>query len=88
MLAVVDQNPTTGTRAIEDCVGVLVGFAALVVLGSGVGLGARLTSDVGLGSEVGGVCASGHDSTMAAIAAKPIHCRATRHSRHPRIEPA
>ena len=59
-------------------VGIGVGVADLVGLGPGVGVGVRVASDAGPGSEGGEGCANGHDITMMAIAATPIHCRAIR----------
>jgi hypothetical protein len=74
MPAVADQKPTTGTRAIEDGVGV----AAFVWFGSGVADGLGVEAVVGFGSGIGDGCVGAQDATMAAIAAAPIHGRAIR----------
>lgn len=78
MPAVVDQKPTTGTRAIGDGDGVRVGVAAIVGFGSGVADGLGCEAVVGFGSGVGDGCVGAQDITMAATAATPIHGRAIR----------
>jgi len=85
MPAVVEQKPTTGTRAIEAGVGVRVEVAALVGSGSGVddGLGVGAVGGFDPGIEDG--CVGAQDITMATIAATPIHRRAIR---DPRMGPA
>jgi hypothetical protein len=74
MPAAVDQNPTTGTRAIEGGVGVgtFVGFGPRVADGLGV------EAVVGFGSGIGDGCVGAQDITTAAIAAAPIHGQAIR----------
>ena len=73
MPAVADQKPTTGTRAIDDGVGVRVGFAAVVRSGPGAGVRVEASTRVAFGPVVADGCVGAQDSTMAAIAATPIH---------------
>ena len=74
MPAVVDQKPTTGTRAIEDGVGV----GAFVCLGWDVDDAVVVAVDVGSGSAISDRCVGAQDITMAAIATTLIHDRAIR----------
>jgi hypothetical protein len=83
MPVVVDQKPTTGTRAVED--GVRVGVAAFDRSGPSLDDGAGVEAVVRFASGIGDGCAGAHDITMATIAATPIHGRAIR---DPRIGPA
>jgi hypothetical protein len=81
MPAVGDQNPTTGTRAIERGVGV----GTFVGLDWGVDDAVVVAVGVGFGSGVGDGCVGAQDVTMVAIATTPIHRRAMR---VPRKRPA
>jgi hypothetical protein len=74
MPAVADQNPTTGTKAIERGVGV----GTFVGLGWGVDDAVVVAVGVGFGSGIGNGCVGAQDITMAAIATTPTHRRVTR----------
>jgi hypothetical protein len=73
MPSVVDQKPTTGTRAIEGGVGVALGVE------TAVGIGVGVVEGVGTGALVGGSTGVGPQaSAMQTIATVAIHDRGIR----------
>jgi hypothetical protein len=80
MPVVVDQNRTTGTKAIPDRVGVgsRVGLevGVRVEVGSGVRIAVTNAALVGFGSGAGDGSAGAQDITTVAIATAPSHRRA------------
>jgi hypothetical protein len=72
MPVVVDQNRTTGTKAIADGVGV----GSRVEVGSGVRIAVTNAALVGFGSGAGDGSAGAQDITTVAIATAPSHRRA------------
>jgi hypothetical protein len=83
MPIVADQNPTTGTRAITDGVGVRVGTGVRLGVGSGVRIAVAVL--VAFGSGVGVGCVGALDTKTAATATAPNHRRTIR---DPRTGPA